>query len=388
MTPILYAFVHEWKLFFKDRAAMLVLVVAGLFYAFYYPLPYLNEVARELPIGVVDASQTPLSRQLVRYADASPQVRVHRHYGDLLSAQKDMANGTLLGILQIPESFELDIRQGQSTQVGVYGHAGYFMVYSQIASGISYAAGTIGAGVEIKRLQAKGYSESVAMRIRDPLPMIDQSLYNRAGGYATYVVPAVMMLILQQTLLIGLAILGGARPHRHLPFQQGTPEQAQPLYARWLGRGFAYLAHYTLLLLFYHGVVYPFFNFPARGNFLTILVFAIFFLVAVIQLGFFIARFFKHRESAMQVLVYCSLPFLFASGFSWPLSAMPSAIRVLFWFVPSTHAVPAWIAIQQQSATLVEVAPHLVSLGVLALLYGILGYGIQAWSERSSLIQP
>lgn len=381
MICILKTLLSEWKLFFRDRAALLVLVVASLFYAFYYPLPYLHEVARDLPVGVVDHSQTALSRQLMRYADATSQVEVSAHYPDMSKARAAMAEGQVFGILEIPASFENDIRSGRETSVGIYVHAGYFMVYGSIARGLSFAAGTLGAGIEIRRLQAKGYPESVAMRLRDPFPMVEQVLYNATGGYASYIVPAVLIVILQQTLLIGMSILGGARGDRHLPLQQGRPEAAAPLYARWLGRGFAYLLHYGCFILFYHAVVYPFFNFPSRGEWIPMLLFGSFFLMAVIQMGLLISQFFRHRESAMQILVYCSLPFLFASGFSWPLSAMPAVIRAIFWLVPSTHAVPAWIVIQQQNASVADVVPHLIPLGVLTLLYGFVGYLLLARHE-------
>lgn len=387
MKTVFNTALREWGLFFKDRAAVLVLVVAGLFYAFYYPLPYLNQVARDLPTGIVDHDQSPLSRQLARYADATEQVQITHNYPDVRSAEAAMANGEIFGLLEIPADFESTIRRGGSTTVGIYAHAGYFMVFSNIARGLSYAAGTIGAGVEIRRLQAKGYTELVARRLRDPLPISIQSMYNSTGGYATYVVPAVLILVLQQTLLIGIGILGGARGGRHLPSQLGRPEPPSPLHSRWLGRGMAYLAHYALFFVFYHVVVYTVFGFPSRGDWLALLVFAVVFLTAVIQMGFLIAQFFKHRESAMQILLYASLPFLFASGFSWPQASMPESIRLLFWLVPSTHAVQGWIAIQQQGAHLAEAMHHIVNMGILALLYGSLGYTLQMMRERKQRIQ-
>lgn len=373
---------HEWSLFFKDRAAVLVLVVAGIFYAFYYPLPYLNQVARELPVGVVDHDRSPLSRQLIRYADATEQVRITHNFADVRSAEAAMANGQIYGVLEIPVDFERDIRRGKSTSVGAYGHAGYFMVYSNIARGLSFAAGTIGAGVEIKRLQAKGFSEAVARRIRDPLPVSIQTLYNSTTGYATYVVPAVLMVILQQTLLIGIAILGGARRERHLPMQvEGRIAQAA-LPLRWIGRSIAYLLHYSLFMIFYQFVVYQVFGFPSRGEALAVAAFGFVFLLSVIQLGFLVSQFFHYRESAMQVLLYCSLPFLFASGFSWPEAAIPDWMQKVFWLVPTTHAVPAWIAIQQQGASFQDMVPRLLPLAILALGYGVFGYMLQMFRER------
>ncbi len=101
----------------------------------------------------------------------------------------------------------------------------------------------------------------MAMRIRDPLPVSIQALFNGNAGYSSYVVPAVLILILQQTLLIGISILGGVRPNRHLPVQFGRTEPDVSLPVRWIGRGLAYFFHYCLLFAFYQLVVYHIFDF-------------------------------------------------------------------------------------------------------------------------------
>ena len=141
--------------------------------------------------------------------------------------------------------------------------------------------------------------------------------------------------------------------------------------------------HYCLLFAFYQLVVYHIFDFPARGSWLSLSVFVAAFLFAVIQLGFFVAQFFKHRESAMQVMLYISLPFLFASGFSWPEASMPEAIRWIFAAVPSTPAISCWVAMQQQGASLEQMSGHIVHLVVLGMVYGTIGYILQLRRERA-----
>ncbi len=63
-----------------------------------------------------------------------------------------------------------------------------------------------------------------ALAARDPLPVVDRPLYNPAEGYASYIVPSILVLILQQTLLIGIGLLGGTARE-----QGATPPIAGPL---------------------------------------------------------------------------------------------------------------------------------------------------------------
>ncbi len=58
---------------------------------------------------------------------------------------------------------------------------------------------------------ARGIMQEQAVSTRDPLPLISFPLFNATGGYATYVVPAVLVLMLQQTLLIGVGLLSGTQ---------------------------------------------------------------------------------------------------------------------------------------------------------------------------------
>ncbi|MDR1759425.1 MAG: ABC transporter permease [Fibrobacter sp.] len=385
MKTLLVTALREWSYFFRDRAAVLLLVAASLFYAFYYPLPYLHQIPRESPVGVVDRDNSNLSRQLIRYTDATEQIAVYEYYPDIQSAAKAMAGGKIFGILEIPADFERDIRRGGSTAVGLYGNAGFFMVYSAIGKGLSLAAGTISAGIKIMRLEAEGYSEKEAMVIRDAMPVSIQTLYNGSEGYGNYVVPAVLMVILQQTLVIGIGILGGARADRRLSVRNSKPKKPEPLYVRWIGRGLAYLIHYGLFFAFYYFIVYSVFGFPARAQILPLVFFVFAFVSASIQMGFFFAQFFKHRESSMQIFLYCSIPFLFVSGFSWPLTSIPEGLHILFWIVPTTHAIPAWLSVQQMGASLQEIAKPIIHLGILAIAYGSLGYLMQLWKERKYL---
>jgi len=337
----------SWILFFKDRNAILVLVVAVIFYAFYYPLPYLNGVVRDIPVAVVDFDNTAMSRQLTGFFDASSSLKVIA-YDDMISAQRALAEEKVYSILKIPTGFEKDVRAGRSSTIGQFSNGSYFMVYSEVSRAVFYAAATLGAGVQIAFMQANGIPPELALKKRDPMPLGVKTMFNGSMRYDNYVVPAVLIVLIQQSMVIGICILGAAV------------------------RRVVYILHYSIILCFYLFVVYPFFGFNAYGKLIDIAIFALVFFAACVQMGFFFARFFKQKESAMQVFLFASLPFIFISGFSWPESSIPEALHYALFWVPCEHAIPAWISIQQMGASASEMSSEIISLGILAVGYSIL----------------
>lgn len=355
MKAFAHLVLHELRSVVRDRGVLLVLGIAPLLYALVYPLPYKPQLARELPVGIVDLDRSPLSRQLGRMADASEAVRVVLRTQDLHEAERALRNGAVAGLLSIPAHFERDIRLGRSVQVGLVADGTRFLVYSQAATGLSQAALTLGAGTEIRRLQSRGFGEREARALRDPLPLQSQSLWNPAAGYGDFVVPGVLVLVLQQTLLIALATRGASKRAR----------TRSRIVARATALSLIHALHTMLYLL----VIWPLFDFPSRGRFLPLTVVTLLFLASSAGLGSLLGRAFSRPETPMQVLLPTSLPILFLSGLSWPASQMPTWIRVLAWPLPSTHAIPAFVRVQQVGASLPEVGGHLAALAATAALW-------------------
>jgi ABC-2 type transport system permease protein len=200
-------FTAEWRAIFPDHGALLILVGAVITYSFFYTLPYMPQVLKETRVAVVDMDQTALSRMLVRMADAHELVEINTQCQSLVEAEQHVRNGESDGILFIPRGFSRQIMRGEQTVVSIYADAGYFLIYRQLLTGALESVGTMSAGIKIQRLEARGVSPERAMAIRDPLSLVALPLFNPSQGYATYVVPAALVLFLQQTLLIGIGLV-------------------------------------------------------------------------------------------------------------------------------------------------------------------------------------
>lgn len=377
MRSVLRAFRDEVHGTLHDRGALLVLVGAITLYAFFYPTPYRREVLKEVPVAVLDLDRTPLSRRLVRMADVHELVRVAERAGSLDQARQLVLAGRTGGVLAIPEGFERDVARGAPATVGVFADATYFLVYRQVLTGLAEAVGTLSAGIEVKRLQAQGLPEAKARAFRDPLPLVSRPLFNPTEGYATYVVPGVLILILQQTLLIGIGLRGPS---------DLSALGAGPLVARATasvaGRSLAFLLLYAVHAVFYFGVVVRLFGFPVRGGGLATAALALPFLLATSFAGLALSVLFVRREAAIQTLLFTSLPAVFLAGFSWPPEALPGWLRIASQAIPSTSAIPALLRVHQAGASLAHVRHELAVLWGLAAGFFVLAVLAQARRSR------
>ena len=369
MRALLHAWAGEYRSIFTDAGVVLLLVGSVLFYSFFYPLPYLNEVVRDIPVAVVDADNSQLSRQLVRMLDANESIAVTQRPVEFTAARNAFWRRKVFGIVVIPEDFSHSILSGGQARIVMYADAGYFFVYRQTLIGALQATGTLSAHIEIRRMTGKGVNMDRAMALRDPVPALMRPLFNSSGGYASYVVPAVFILVLQQTLLIGIGMRSGTDHEFRSPGQAGHGTLASLL-----GKTGAYLSIYLAHAVYYLWIVPRLYNFPYHGNVMLLLLFTLPFLLAVIFLGQALALFFPRRETSMLVLVFTSLPILFLAGFAWPAEAMPAGLRFLGLLVPSTAGIEGLLKLNQMGANLYDVAFYWGVLWGLAGIYFILAF--------------
>ncbi len=377
----------EWKLFYTDAAAVLLLVVASVLYAFYYPMPYKYQTVTKIPVAIVDLDNSKVSRSLVQMADASQQVDVRHVFSEVRDAEAAMANEEIYGFMVIPPNIEVDLQKGQSVNINVFTHGAYVMLHGNISTAFTTCALTLGATTKVKRIAlSKKVPAAQAMAMRDPMPLGIQVMYNNTGSYSNYVVPSVLIMILQQSLIIGLCLLGGARAHRKFrKLQRDASYENENMLFRYFGRSFAYFVHYCSFILLYHFVVYQVFDFPRRGELLPMAFFAFIFFFSVINFAMVLSQVFVQRETSVQLFLYMSIPLLFLSNFSWPTELVPSWMQTLSSLVPSTYAIPAWVAIEQRGASLSDAAGYLVPLATLSVFYMVLGLVLTHLRDGSKL---
>ncbi len=378
---------NEYKFIFRDAGAIMLFMIAIVIYPLIYSFAYNNELARDIPIAVVDNDNSDLSRKLITMIDADDEVKIKFISPNFRSAKESFKKKEVEGIIEIPKDFDNNILSFQTATVSVYADASYMILYKQVLTAANYSIGTMSAGIEIIRRTAKGEQFEASMIDRDPLPIETYSLFNPRGGYATYVMPAVFIMILQQTLFLGIGLLGGtfkekAKDSFLLPLGTKIKGASSIIF----GKSIAYFSIYIFNVMYVLVIVSRLFKLPMRGNYFEMFIFVIPFLFAAIYMGLTIASFFKKREHALMVLLFSSIPIVFLSGFSWPVEAMPQWQVYLSQLFPSTPGIKGYLAITQRGAHFSDVFQYWLHLMALIVIYFTTAtFLMRAMLKKSSL---
>ncbi|MGM8889953.1 ABC transporter permease [Psychrobacter sp. 1Y1] len=356
------SFIQTFKDVFGDKGVLLMLIIAPIIYGFFYPWPYSSEVVNHVPVGIIDHDNSNLSRTLVRYASASPYLDTERFINEQ-AAEEAIWSDQIAGYMVIPTGLEEQVQSGEQAHVSVLGNGGYFILNKNVQLGFSQAVGTVSAGIKVKKSIAKGAYASTAAQNTQAVPLRIMPLYNQTEGYGAYVVPAVSVIILQQTLLMATAMLIGTwyEQRRHSTSIRG-----------WLGRIGALSSLSFIVGCFYYGWAFELHHYPRGQNMLGTLLFLALFCPTVATLGCVLGLWFRQRERSMQILIFISLPIFFLSGYPWPADQLPQVLQVIRWLVPTTPAINTSVQLNQMGASVSQVAVGFYALAGLWLLYFVL----------------
>ncbi|WP_187992981.1 ABC transporter permease [Vibrio harveyi] len=351
---------------------VVVLTVFGgvVFYSFLYPLPYAQQTPREQPIAIVnlDGSQTSLT--LERMVDATPQVEVVTRLHTIADAKQAFLNREITGFLVIPEHFYKDLMLGSSPTLAYAADASYFLVYGTVVEGLAQAGGTLGAQVKVSKMVIDGVPLSMASHDYSAIKLNMKPTFNPTMGYIEYVVPAVFVLILQQTLIMAVGLQTGTQRHGRGYWSQ------VPIGTLLLARTLVFVAIYYLLSAYYFGFSFERLNVNHVANAGELLTLLLPFLLGCCGLGLWLGYLLPRRELVTLVVLVSSMPLIFLAGFIWPVESIPAP---LLWFAdlsPSTWAIKGFLALNQMGATWQQVAKHWTALWVLTVLWGGVAYWI------------
>jgi len=370
-------FVAEAKTIFSDVALMLTIIGGVILYSFLYPQPYASQSVSGLPISVVDMDGSDTSREIIFNLNATPQISVNRVDLSESDAKNALLSDDVKAIIIIPAHFKRDLALKKSPTIAVGADSSYFLIYGGVLEGAMKSVLTKAATIKVSTLLKNGTPLSGAKESYTPYTLNIINLFNTQNSYTQYVIPAVFIIILQQTMLIGLGILGG-----------GVNERKEARGTTWmviLSRVTIFGSIFFVHMLFYFGFSFSFFGVTHLSSIYDLLSFGVPFLLASAFFGIFLGTLFSSREIATPAILFSSLPLVFSAGFVWPLEAVPQFLVILSNLVPSTPAINGFLKLNQMGAEFSTVLPQYTILWLQVLVYGVLGYGIMEQKRRSYL---
>ena len=365
LNDILRIAKYEYRSMLRSLPVLLVLGGGIFFYGLLYNYMYSPNVLREVPVAIVDESRTPLSRHYIRLLDATPQVRVQGVVNDRMEARERMKKGEVSGIVFLPDDFEAKVGRGEEAVFISYNTAITFLYYAALKE--ASAGAMLALNGEVRPGQVVFLDANVVQPVINTRSMEVQgiALYNGNGGYATYLIPAVLMVILFQTMLMVISMRCGMEyEQRMLPLFQvvnGTSSWRTAI-SIVIGKSVVYVGFYAMFTIFLLGFLPLVFHLPHLASPLLLVQLMIPYLFATAFFGLSCSPFFKDSDAPLLLIAFFSVGLLFLSGISWPLELMPWPWRLLHCLLPAPVGVLAFVKANSMGADITDISREMMLL--------------------------
>ena len=364
---------REFYLITHDGGVMLFFLFLPLLYPILYTLIYNKELVEEVPFVVIDDCRTPKSRAIVQMADATPQMQLVGYASDMSEARHWLNDKACYGIMHIPGDYSQRLANGEQAVVPFYYDMSLLMRYRSFMEALTDIQIAIG---DQERQGLLNDMREVASGLN--VSLIDSQAFilgDVTQGFASFVIPGVLILIIQQSMILGIVMLcGTSRDRRRQNKGIDTLAIKAPIGATILGKMLCYVVIYTPLTIYMLHFVPLMFGLPHVGNVVDIMLFVVPFLTASAFMGMVLQWFVSERETSFLVIVFTSLIFLFWSGLTWPRYAMDFPWQQLSALIPATWGVEGFVSINSNAATLTHISTPYMMLWFLTATYFVIAY--------------
>ena len=370
VNDLFYIWLQEFRNTFRDQGVLIFFIIVPLGYPLLYGFIYNSEVVREVPAVVVDMSRSSLSREYIRKIDATADVKIVAHCTDLEEAKEVMKEREAYGTIYIPADFSKDIARGIQTHVNLYCDMSGLLYYKALL--MANTAVSLDMNRDIKISRAGNTTERQDEITGYPIEYEDIALYNTTNGFAAFMIPAVLILLKQQTLLLGIGLSAGTAREQNrfkdlVPINRHYNGTLRIVF----GKGLCYYMIYSVISVYVLCIVPHIFKLNQIGQPRDLVLFLLPYLAACIFFAMTVSIFIRNRETCMLIFVFTSVPLLFISGISWPGAAIPKFWEYISYLFPSTFGINGFVRINNMGASLSEIAFEYKALWLQAGIYFI-----------------
>jgi ABC-2 type transport system permease protein len=286
---------------------------------------------------------------------------IDKTYALMAEAEQLLRDQEVHGIIYFPRDFANQLADplGQA-HISLYCDMSSFLYMKAIYLSCNQVMLESMRNIQIDRYEQMGIGKEFAWSLVQDAPYHETALFTPTGGYGSFLIPAVLVLILHQTLFFGICMLGGT-----------AREENQENFGirNLIGRSLAYFLIYYALAAILLGFYPRLFGIPHIGDIGDILLLMVPYILAVIFFSLCVSVFIRNRESGLVLLISSSLIFLFMAGISWPKEMIPTPWWYIACCIPYTFGSHAFIHINSMGASLATTSAEYIGLCIQAMLY-------------------
>lgn len=367
MRNLLYIWYDECRTVLRDKGIIIFIFFVPLAYPLLYSYVYTNEVCRDVPCAVVDDCGSSRSREFISKFDGTPDVSVTGIYPTVREAEEQIKRHKAYGILHIASTFDDDLSNGRQTHVGLYCDMSSMLYYKALLLAATNVSLDMNNDIKVERIGATTIRDEEIAKL--PIKYEHLSLYNPQAGFASFLIPPVLMLIIQQTLLLGIGMeMGNTREKNRGSVIPLDVHYKNVMSVIW-GKALFYLPLYFIMAIYMFTFVNQSFHMPQMGHYFTLVAFIVPYLLSCIFFAITLSSLIYRREDCILIFVFISVPMVFLSGVSWPSSNIPMFWKALSWFFPSALGMNGYVRIMSMGCNLHDISDIYIGLWIQVAVY-------------------
>jgi len=364
---------REFQLFWANSVLRLLFIGAPILYGVLFGFVYQKGKVTDLNILVVDQDNTPLSNRLIDMLNDNEVLHVVQVKPERLDLKQDLIRLDGQAIVVIPDRFEADVLQNRSPELNVQINLANILTANYASRSIQLVLGSLNAGLEMEALRKRGTPDYAVAEKYQAFSTNYVRLYNRSSNYMSFLWPGMLATIVQQVLLLALA-LSFAQEYERGTFKSELLAQTRSPLKAILVKCMPYWLMMIPIGLFFWGLQ-QYFHVPLiphqPGP--SLLLFMLF-IAASSFMGILVSILIPSQLKATEVLMVVATPSFVLSGFTWPLSQMPGWVSMVADVIPLTHFLGGYRILLMQEGWMGAIHPQLLALTVLTVVFGLLSY--------------
>lgn len=375
---------REFKLFWSNKILRLLFFGAPLLYGILIGYVYIKGKVTDLPIIVVDEDRSSMSAKAIDMMNDNEVLNISALQFNTANLDRLMIEKTAACAVIIPNGFEKAVLTKQYPEITTIVNTSNVLTANYASGALQVVLGTLKAGVQIETLRKQGVPENLVMSQYEPFKTTFVKKNNRATNYMYFLWPGVLATVLQQVLLLGLALSFASE------FESGSfkdlVKQTKSTFSLIMVKVIPYLIMSFVVWLMYWGFTF-WFRIPFFENLGALTLVAGIFVLSVSFIGILVSILIPNQLKATEILMVVATPSFMISGFTWPLSQMPVFIQTIAQVIPLTHFLPAFRILIIENGTFDLTYPYIINMCVIAAIGFVLSFIALHFKKKKVLKQ-
>lgn len=374
---------REFKMFWQNKILRLLFIGAPLLYGILLGYVYGKGKVTDLPIVVVDEDRSEMSSKALQMFEDNEVLNITALLYDQNNLSQIAIEKEATCVVIIPKGFEKMVLTKKYPEVVTIVNASNVLTANYASSALQVCLGTLKVGIQLETLRKQGTPENVISSQYEPFKTTFIKKYNRSTNYMYFLWPGVLAAVLQQVLLLGLALSFASE------YEKGTfkklIQKCPSLFKLISVKIIPYMImSFGLWILYWLFTLW--FRIPLYDNLFPLTIIAGIFVLTVSFMGILVSIMVPSQLKATEILMVIATPSFILSGFTWPLSQMPIWVQGIANVIPLTHFLKAFRILIIEEGTFSQTFGAISSLLIIGSICGTLSY-IALYFKRKSILK-